>query len=1155
MRIGTLCAAAMAALLAVGCGSNTPPIGITVSPLAPTVILSGTQQFTAAVTGTPTTTVNWSVCTGPPATGKNPPPVCNNPNLGTISATGLYTAPSAIPTNPTTGAPEKTVTITATSTVNSKAVGTATVTLDSGIRVNVIPSTEPCTPPPPPQTVTIGTNETFTFTACVTGTSNTGVNWTVTTTPSGATCGTIDASGKYTAPATPCTATVTATSAADPTELGTANVNVLTAAVPTLTGLSATAVPQGSIFQDIYLSGSNFFSTSTVLVNGSSNDVTTTFISTTFLRGRLDATLLGSTGLLTFNVRAQNGNQSGPQTLSVAPVRPAVISSSPESLPQNAAAAATTVSLHGGYFSNSTLATFDGVSKPVTVTDSRNLGVVLSGSDLGSAGLIPLVVQNQGIAPGAASLAAINLAVVPPASALPSSAQTTLAVGASPSAVAIDAATGIAIVANSADGTVSFINLNAGSPVLVGSPLTVGKNPTGVAVDNLNHRAFVVNNGDPSGGSVSVVDLQAATVTSAIQLAGFTPANSAPFSIGVNPITQRGIIANQSTNTATMLDLSANPPAVLGTVGSSATPVSAGQNPQVAVDPRLNRAIITPGGAGTISIVDLGRPSSPGDPAGRIPARYATLTITTSIQGVAINPETRQVFLTDPNNPQLREFSELDQSVAPFSSDMNEVAAAVNPLTDIGVTVNPSTKVASVFDLRTQQLLGTVGVGAGPQAVAIDPGSDTTVVANRTDNSVSIFSLGAIRSPQITQASPVFSFVSANPLALTILGDGFTSSSQVRLDETQVASVPGGSQQLLSSRKIIATVPPSMLGSARLYAVDVMDTSTGQVSNVAALTVIQTVGVGNAPQGVAVDSDRDIAVVTNSNGAANTPCPSQPLGTVSIVNLLNATANPEITVGCFPQGVALLPRVGRAVLANNGSDGVSVVDYVNQVVVNTFPSCTNCFAPFGVAINPDTARALVANASSNNVSFFATDAVTSSAPPSPSSFAVDQRPVAVAVDPVHNIAAVASTSLPSSGTPTSAVDLVNLSSGTIVARITTVVIPTGVVFDPVSVQFVVADSLDNSIVLIDPVSHQVINRVRVGINPTSLDNNFQTGTLVTVNSASNTISVVDSQTPQQTKDILDFAASSQFSVAIDTKMNLAVVVDANNNRLLLIPLP
>ena len=81
-------------------------VSVSVSPSASTRGPSQTQQFTANVSGTTNTVVSWSV----------------SPTVGTISSSGLYTAPSTITT-------QQTVTVTATSQADPSKSGTATVTL------------------------------------------------------------------------------------------------------------------------------------------------------------------------------------------------------------------------------------------------------------------------------------------------------------------------------------------------------------------------------------------------------------------------------------------------------------------------------------------------------------------------------------------------------------------------------------------------------------------------------------------------------------------------------------------------------------------------------------------------------------------------------------------------------------------------------------------------------------------------------------------------------------------------------------------------------------------------------------------------------------------------------------------------------------------
>ena len=110
---------------------------ITVTPAEPYVGVGFTQQFSAAVTGLSPATVTWSLA------GMSP---LNNPRLGTINSTGLYTAPATPPAqNPVTvqatGSDGKTVGIAYVlieplgPTLNSVApsavnVGTYTVTIN-----------------------------------------------------------------------------------------------------------------------------------------------------------------------------------------------------------------------------------------------------------------------------------------------------------------------------------------------------------------------------------------------------------------------------------------------------------------------------------------------------------------------------------------------------------------------------------------------------------------------------------------------------------------------------------------------------------------------------------------------------------------------------------------------------------------------------------------------------------------------------------------------------------------------------------------------------------------------------------------------------------------------------------------------------------------
>ncbi len=141
---------------------------------------------------------------------------------GTISASGLYTAPAVMPSS-------SSVTVAAVSQADATASASVTVSLTDGIVVAVLPAT-----------ANVPASGTQVYTASVSGAggASTGVAWSINGIPGGnSTVGTIATSGTsdgtttalYTAPAvppSPATVTVTATSTADSTKSGSASATV-----------------------------------------------------------------------------------------------------------------------------------------------------------------------------------------------------------------------------------------------------------------------------------------------------------------------------------------------------------------------------------------------------------------------------------------------------------------------------------------------------------------------------------------------------------------------------------------------------------------------------------------------------------------------------------------------------------------------------------------------------------------------------------------------------------------------------------------------------------------------------------------------------------------------------------------------------------------
>lgn len=226
MVAGLLVVASM--LVLGGCGftsgaSTGPPanVSVTVSPPSVSVSLAQTVQFAATVTGASSSGVNWSV--DQIAGG--------NSAVGTISSSGLYTAPQAMPANPN-------ITVTATAQAAPQASGSATVQIQNGLTVSIAPSSANVMP---------GGSVSLTATVSGAGSASSGVNWAVNSAGGGsAGVGTISVSGAnaavYTAPAiTPPQGfvSVIATSVADPSKTAAATVTISCAAANSISPASA----------------------------------------------------------------------------------------------------------------------------------------------------------------------------------------------------------------------------------------------------------------------------------------------------------------------------------------------------------------------------------------------------------------------------------------------------------------------------------------------------------------------------------------------------------------------------------------------------------------------------------------------------------------------------------------------------------------------------------------------------------------------------------------------------------------------------------------------------------------------------------------------------------------------------------------------------
>ena len=413
---------------------------------------------------------------------------------------------------------------------------------------------------------------------------------------------------------------------------------------------------------------------------------------------------------------------------------------------------------------------------------------------------------------------------------------------------------------------------------------------------------------------------------------------------------------------------------------------------------------------------------------------------------------------------------------------------------------------------------------------------------------------------------------------------------------------------VVNDGEIDATIDAGFFFTPHIYAVDVQVQGGGGtiVSNAVKLYAVSVTSMAGSPNGctvtapatqgpeaVAIDTTRHVALVTNYS------CNSVSVIAVNPSGYLKADGSTapygtilgSVMVGPKPIGIDVLPRLALAVVANSGdtpTGSASIIDYSKpespQIVTWTVASGSTAptnkvlvgLAPLGVAIDQDRAVALVANNGSNTLSGIDLTVLFPNDPSSggghvqgaatATTIALSGPPTAIAIDPNREIAVVSN--LQNSGTTnvSGGLDVVNLAttpptrnSTASVGTLTTSL--TGLAYDPgdpltnpvTPSVFYATSTQANAIYAFNPDTGST-QAVRVGINPFSIAYNPQTGTLLTINSTSNSSSLVDAQT-FTTRQTLGISSQSQFSVAVDPITNTALIVDQNNNRVLGLALP
>jgi YVTN family beta-propeller protein len=400
----------------------------------------------------------------------------------------------------------------------------------------------------------------------------------------------------------------------------------------------------------------------------------------------------------------------------------------------------------------------------------------------------------------------------------------------------------------------------------------------------------------------------------------------------------------------------------------------------------------------------------------------------------------------------------------------------------------------------------TMPVGGGPQAVVVDPSTNTVYTANFNDNSVSV-------------------------------GDTDSCNAEVTTDCRKVspAARVGLEPEGLAVDEATHSLYVADLGSNTVSVIDT--TGCNAATTHGCSNRMATVHVGSQPTGMAIDPQTNSLYVTDAGGS-----------TVSVID--TATCNavvqsgcgqtpPEVTVDRQPFGIALDPVTDTVYVTELGSndegDTVSVIDgatcnaEVPSGCGQTPPEVTVGSGPFDIAVNSTTDTVYVSNsgqllttADGHTVSVIngttCNAAQSSGCSQIPTTVMVGRAPFGIAVDDVTNTVYVVNNQGGGTDATLSTIDGAQCDATTTSGCVATPAIdlgpgraPNGVALDPSTHTLYTANFYNATVSAINlrsPTTERAALRFAVGSAPQYVTIDPADHTVYVTNSLDGTVSVL-----------------------------------------------
>src|SRR5919109_2964247 len=271
-------------------------------------------------------------------------------------------------------------------------------------------------------------------------------------------------------------------------------------------------------------------------------------------------------------------------------------------------------------------------------------------------------------------------------------------------------------------------NASSSSPsILSKSGIDVNTFPIGIAVNPNTNKVYVANE---YSNTVSVIDTETDKVQATINVGIF------PYGIDINPLNNRVYVTNRGSNTVSVID---------GSINSKLADITVGKSPVgVVVNPSANWIYVTNLNDGTVSVID-----------GITNEVIDTISVGKAPYGIEVNPLFNKIYVGDI----------IKNTVSLIDGETNKISANISlgkrPTgLEIDLTkgrnklyvANHDSDSISVIDIVTNKVIDNISsVGDSPVGMAINPLTNKLYISNIGSNTVSVIDTKALNSRYVSE--------------------------------------------------------------------------------------------------------------------------------------------------------------------------------------------------------------------------------------------------------------------------------------------------------------------------------------------------------------------------------------------------------------------